>query len=321
MSEPSLGVAVPDTRLHPIYLIIDTAKTLRQAIPLLVVTIFSGAPWWVNAALFALVMAIAIAQWHVRKYSVVGGLLLVRSGVVNQSVRVVPITRITALAASQSLTQRLVGVWGLHVQSPGDRHGSAVTLACLSGRRLDELRAALESGDRATVPADPEQFKLGLIARYEGFLGFFARFETLQVSITGFDISRAMDNSGSLVVSLNFRHAQIASPISDQRIKAFEARLRSIALRDPFDPANGNIRMVADANADDLTWTYHLTSISQIGKTKYATIDGRDYNVGDELRGLVVSAIGNDNVTLMGRDNGKERQRFLKFRNARRDRI
>ena len=156
MSEPSLGVAVPDTRLHPIYLIIDTAKTLRQAIPLLVVTIFGGAPWWVNAALFALVMAIAIAQWHVRKYSVVGGLLLVRSGVVNQSVRVVPITRITALAASQSLTQRLVGVWGLHVQSPGDRHGSAVTLACLSGRRLDELRAALESGDRATVPADPK---------------------------------------------------------------------------------------------------------------------------------------------------------------------
>ena len=156
MSEPSFGVAVPETRLHPIYLIIDTAKTLRQAIPLLVVTIFSGAPWWVNAALFALVMAIAIAQWHVRKYSVVGGLLLVRSGVVNQSVRVVPITRITALAASQPLTQRLVGVWGLHVQSPGDRHGSAVTLACLSGRRLDELRAALESDDRATVPADPK---------------------------------------------------------------------------------------------------------------------------------------------------------------------
>lgn len=171
------------------------------------------------------------------------------------------------------------------------------------------------------VPADPEQFKLGLIARYEGFLGFFARFETLQVSITGFDISRAMDNSGSLVVSLNFRHAQIASPISDQRIKAFEARLRSIALRDPFDPANGNIRMVADANADDLTWTYHLTSISLIGNTKYATIDGRDYNVGDHLQGLVVSAIGNDNVTLMGHENGKERQRFLRFRSAREDRI
>ena len=149
-------MAVPETRLHPIYLIIGTAKTLRQAIPFLVVTIFGGAPWWVNVALFAVVMAIAIAQWDVKKYSVVGGVLLLRSGLVNRSVRVVPITRITALAASQSLTQRLVGVWGLDVQSPGDRHGSAVSLECLSGSRLDELRAALESGDRA-VPADPNR--------------------------------------------------------------------------------------------------------------------------------------------------------------------
>ena len=155
MSEPSLGVVVPQTRLHPIYLVIDTAKTLRQAIPFLLVTIFGGAPWWVYVALFALVMAIASAQWYVKKYSVVGGALQLRSGLVNHSVRVVPVTRITALAASQSLTQRLVGVWGLDVQSPGDRHGSAVTFECLSGRRLDELRAAVESGDRATVPADP----------------------------------------------------------------------------------------------------------------------------------------------------------------------
>src|SRR4051795_8696131 len=117
MSEPPLGVVVPETRLHPIYLIIGTAKTLRQAIPFLVVTIFGGAPWWVNVALFALVMVIAIAEWHVRKYSVVGGVLLLRSGLINRSVRVVPVTRMTAVAVSQSLTQRLVGVWELNVQS------------------------------------------------------------------------------------------------------------------------------------------------------------------------------------------------------------
>ena len=123
MSEPPLGVAVPETRLHPIYLIIGTARTLRQAIPFLVVTIFGGAPWWVNAVLFALVMAVAIAQWYVKKYSVVAGMLLLRSGLVDQLVRVVPVTKITALSAYQSLTQRLVGVWGLNVQSPGDRNG------------------------------------------------------------------------------------------------------------------------------------------------------------------------------------------------------
>ncbi len=171
------------------------------------------------------------------------------------------------------------------------------------------------------VPAGPEQFKLGMIAHYEGLLGFLAGFETLRVSITGFDISRAMDNPGSLVVSLNFSHTQIAGPISDRHIKEFEAKLRSIALLDPFDPAAGNIRMVADADTDDLTWTYHLTSISLVGNTKYATIDGRDYNVGDHLQGLVVGAIGNDNVTLLSRENGKERERVLRFRNAREDRI
>jgi hypothetical protein len=171
------------------------------------------------------------------------------------------------------------------------------------------------------VAADPEQFKLALVAHYDNFLGFLARFETLQVSITGFDIARPADNPSSLLVSLNFSHTPIPSPISNQRIKEFEARLKTTALRDPFDPAAGNIRMVTDADSDDLTWTYHLTSISQIGKMKYATIDGRDYNVGDELRGLVVSAIGNDNVTLIGRESGKERQRVLKFRNAQEDRI
>ena len=171
------------------------------------------------------------------------------------------------------------------------------------------------------APTDPEQFKLALVARYESFLEFLAHFETLQVSITGFDISRAMDNPGSLAVSLNFSHTPTPSQVTNQHAKEYDARLRAIALRDPFDPAAGNIRMVADANTDDLTWTYHLTSISQIGKTKYATIDGRDYNVGDHLQGLVVSAIGNDNVTLMGRENGKERQRFLKFRSAHEERI
>ena len=139
-------MAIPDTRLHPIYLVIETAKTLRSAIPFLVVTILGGAPWWVNAILFALIMVIAIAQWHVKKYSVISGVLRLRSGLVNRSVRVVPITRITALAASQSLTQRLVGVWRLQVQSPGDRNGSAIDPRLPVRSRLDQLRDALESG-------------------------------------------------------------------------------------------------------------------------------------------------------------------------------
>jgi putative membrane protein len=152
----AMGVAVPDTRLHPIYLVIETANTVRQAIPFLVVTILGGAPWQVNVALFVLIMMVATAQWYVRKYSVIGGVLRVRSGLVNRVVRIVPITRITALEARRSLTQRLIGVWGLKVQSPGDGAGAAVSLGSLSGRRLDELRAALESGRIQRQRVGPE---------------------------------------------------------------------------------------------------------------------------------------------------------------------
>ena len=60
------------------------------------------------------------------------------------------------MEASQSLAQRLVGVWGLDVHSPGDHYGSALSLACLSGSRLDELRSALGSVGRTTVPVEPE---------------------------------------------------------------------------------------------------------------------------------------------------------------------
>jgi len=93
----AMGVAVPDTRLHPIYLVTETANTLRQAIPFLMVTILGGAPWQVNVAIFVMVMMVATAQWYVRKYSVIGGVLRVRSGLINRMVRIVPISRITAL--------------------------------------------------------------------------------------------------------------------------------------------------------------------------------------------------------------------------------
>ena len=167
MSEPSVGVAVPDTRLHPVYLLTGTAKTVCQAIPYLVVTIFGGAPWWVNAALFAAIMWIAVAQWHVKKYAVAGGALQVSGGLINRLTQVVPVARIAVLTASQSFTQRLIGVWKLSVQSPGVGSNSVVTLACLSGRRLDELRSALESSGTTTTHTDPGTFRhLSPMQRY-----------------------------------------------------------------------------------------------------------------------------------------------------------
>ncbi len=198
------GVAIPDTRLHPIYLIIETAKTLRSAIPFLVVTILGGAPWWVNTILFAIIMVIAVAQWHVKKYSVISGVLRLRSGLVNRMVRVVPITRITALAASQSLTQRLVGVWKLAVQSPGDRNGAALILGCLSGSRLDQLRAVLESGHlpEQTTQAAPEPAKEGESDRLPSTIQRYLAWRRTSSVRSGPDVIAVLKTSEMLIAAV-----------------------------------------------------------------------------------------------------------------------
>ncbi len=153
-ADPNLPV-VAQRRLHPIYLLITTANTVRQAIPYLVLTVLGGAPAWVNVVLFSLIMIVAVAQWFMRKYSVAAGVLQVESGILNRTVRLVPITRITALTAYRSFVQRLVNVWGLRIQSPGDHRGSLISLSSLSTRRVDELVDALE-GDGAMDERDTE---------------------------------------------------------------------------------------------------------------------------------------------------------------------
>lgn len=146
-------VTVPSTRLHPIYLLTETARTVRRAIPFLVVTVLGGAPWAVNAALFGLIMAVAIAEWSVRRYSVAGGLFHLTGGLLNRTVRTVPLSRVTSVAANRSVTQRLVGTWSVKIGVPGDRRGALVTLPSLSTRRMTELRNALTVDPADPVPA------------------------------------------------------------------------------------------------------------------------------------------------------------------------
>ena len=163
-------------------------------------------------------------------------------------------------------------------------------------------------------PTDPEQFKLNLAARYPDLLQFLAKFETLQVAVVGFDIAPAMQDPRSLVASLTFNHTATAGQASAKAVKEFETRLGAVGLRDPFDPSASVIQKPRDPNATEFTGSYRLTSISQVGRSRYATIDGRDYSVGDHLQAFVVSAITSDQVTLTARAGGKETQRVLKFR-------
>jgi len=184
--------------------------------------------------------------------------------------------------------------------------------------RVQELTAqsAVSLVGVAPLAGDADQYRLTLLGSYGGFLEFLARFETLQVAITGFDVTPSVDKPGSLDIALDFGHTAVPNTIRADRVREFRTRLEKAAIRDPFHPGNGTVQLASDSNTDDLTWTFHLTSISEIGRSKYATIDGKDYKLGDELQGLEVRNIGRDSVTLVQKENGKERERFLKFRSS-----
>lgn len=134
---------VAERRLHPAYLVIRAGRTGRSLLPLAAIAIWRW-PLWVLAVIAAAVVAVSLAHWWQRRYQVSDGYLRVRGGLIRRTSDAVPLSRITALDARRSLVQRLLGVWELKVQVPGDGVRSAVVLTCLSSRRLGELRAALD---------------------------------------------------------------------------------------------------------------------------------------------------------------------------------
>ncbi|WP_196073102.1 PH domain-containing protein [Nakamurella alba] len=134
---------IAERRLHPAYLLISAGQTVRSAIPVAAALAFSPIRWWALGIGGVLVVLGAVTGWWFRRYSVSGQVLRIRSGLLARKEQTVPVHRITALDAHRGLVQRLFGVWGLRVQTPGDGERATVRLACLSGRALDELRAAL----------------------------------------------------------------------------------------------------------------------------------------------------------------------------------
>ena len=151
---------IPARRQHPAFLVIATGQALRAVIPVLIGIAIIRTHLWTLAVVVALAVGWAVASFLTRTYSVAGGELRVRSGVLSKTVRSVPIRRITAVDASRGLVHRLLGIWTVRVQTPGDGDKDTVTLHGMSAPALHELRAALAGDDRSpgtTAPPPPEQ--------------------------------------------------------------------------------------------------------------------------------------------------------------------
>jgi hypothetical protein len=148
----------------------------------------------------------------------------------------------------------------------------------------------------APNPADPQKITLGLHADFRDMMAFLGRLETFQVTIGGFDF--APDEESGVTGTVEVQHT--ATPGAPPSFADYlDALVSYTAIRNPFEIGDPVPLPNAGSDLGDLSWTYHLTSISQFGADRVATIDGKDYRGGDRLGDLTITDIGPSSVSLV----------------------
>ena len=125
---PEVAAADAERRLHPMSWLFVLLQQLRQFIvPLLALVVVGrgsddgygyGSELWPLVGVGALAV-VSVWQYFTYRYGVSGDALVVRSGLFERSVRVIPFARIHNVALQQSLLHRLVGVAEVRLESAG----------------------------------------------------------------------------------------------------------------------------------------------------------------------------------------------------------
>ncbi len=124
----SASPADAERRLHPMsWLFVLLAQLKQFIVPLLALLVFgqgdSNALWpLIGVGVLALV---SLWQYFTYRYGVVGDALVVRSGLLERSLRVIPFARIHNVALQQSLLHRLLGVAEVRLESAGGKKPEA----------------------------------------------------------------------------------------------------------------------------------------------------------------------------------------------------
>ena len=155
-------------RQHPAWIFLSAIQQLRgMAIPLVVLLVGGGRrgdeAFLALGGVAVLLGAVArgLAWWRFR-YEVSGGELRVRSGLLAQRERFVPLERVQAVDVNETPLQRLLGVVGLRVETAaGGSAASDVTLAALSRAEADLLRQRLARGRAAATGPAPDAVGAG----------------------------------------------------------------------------------------------------------------------------------------------------------------
>jgi putative membrane protein len=142
-----------ERRLHVAAAVDEAFQGLKDlALPLIIGLVAGGTRSSFSAIAFGVAgvvaaLVIGITRWQATAYAVTDRALHFRSGVFSPDETVVPLDRIQAVDTITGPVQRLFGVTGLHIQTPGGGEDGDVVLSALSARAAADLRAALGHAD------------------------------------------------------------------------------------------------------------------------------------------------------------------------------
>lgn len=185
--DPVQAALAAERRLHPMSWLFVLLQQLKQFIvPLVLIFVFGRSgerndELWPLIGVGALVL-LSVWQYFTYRYGIAADRLVVRSGLLERSLRVIPFARIHNVAVQQNLLHRVFGVAEVRLESAGGtrpeaemrvlRLDDALALEALIRRRA---QAAAQAGDAAArsdtgearvllaLPL-PEVIRLGLIS-------------------------------------------------------------------------------------------------------------------------------------------------------------
>ena len=194
-SEP-IGVGGGERRLHPLSWLFVLIQQLKSfALPLLVLLFGGRGNSWELWGLVGggVLVVVAVLQYFFFRFRIEADGIVIRSGVLNKSLRHVPWQRVHNVALHQTVLHRLFNVAEVRLESAGGMKAEAEmrVLALADAQALEELvrghdRLAAATSDEAAAPAanvllamsTAEVVRLGLVSN-RGLIAVAAAFGIL----------------------------------------------------------------------------------------------------------------------------------------------
>jgi putative membrane protein len=160
--------------LHPASWLFGIAGLLKQLLAPLIAVLILGhkdAQWvlWALPAMLALTLR-SVLRARAFRYEVTAGELLVREGVLDRSLRHIPLARIQNITQRRVFLHRLFGVTELHLASAAGGKPEAV-MKVLSLTAAAQLEALLRGGAKTVERADAPRLLLAMPMREVLLLG------------------------------------------------------------------------------------------------------------------------------------------------------